>query len=146
MILTTKARSAVMAMLDITIYGTQKPVSISDIAKRQELDPGYLEQIFIKLKNAGLVASFRGPYGGYKLCNNADDIKISTIMLAVDEAAKATRCTSHEGCMKDKSVCISHKLWSDLEDTIMAYFSAITLGSICNNSCASKTIDLHHKS
>jgi Rrf2 family protein len=129
-----------MAMVDIALHGMDKPASITDIARRQEIDPGYLEQIFIKLKTAGLVESFRGAHGGYKLSKHANDIKISFIMMAMDEDIKATRCGGDglSGCMLDKSICLTHHLWKTLETQMIGYLSKISVEDVCLDSVKHK--------
>jgi Rrf2 family iron-sulfur cluster assembly transcriptional regulator len=136
MILTTKGRFAVMALVDIAVNSKGRPVSLSDIASRQNIDIGYLEQIFINLKKSGIVQSFRGPGGGYKLARKSDELIILDIMSAAQEGIKMTRCRSHikEGCMSDKSVCLTHNLWEKLEDAIHGYLSAVTIADVCQNN------------
>ena len=91
--LSTKGRYAVMAMVDLARHAQAKPVSLSDIATRQEISLSYLEQLFARLRRAGLVKSVRGPGGGYRLTRGSADTRVSEIILAVDEPIKATRCT-----------------------------------------------------
>lgn len=136
MILTTKGRFAVMALVDIAMYCKDNPVSLSDISKRQNIDIGYLEQIFIRLKQSNLVLSFRGPGGGYRLARESNKIIISEVMQAAEEDIKMTRCAGHagNGCMNDKSICLTHHLWETLEDKIHGYLSSITLADVCNEN------------
>ena len=75
MMLTTKARYAVMAMADITVYGRSGPITLSEIAERQEIAINYLEQIFAMLKKGGLVKPVRGPGGGYLLLRSAESMR-----------------------------------------------------------------------
>src|SRR5258708_19506836 len=82
-----------MAMVDLARHAQAKPVSLSDIATRQEISLSYLEQLFARLRRAGLVKSVRGPGGGYRLTRGSADTRVSEIILAVDEPIKATRCT-----------------------------------------------------
>ena len=89
--LSTKGRYAVMAMVDLARHAQAKPVSLSDIATRQEISLSYLEQLFARLRRAGLVKSVRGPGGGYRLTRGSADTRVSEIILAVDEPIKATR-------------------------------------------------------
>ena len=91
--LSTKGRYAVMAMVDLARHAQAKPVSLSDIATRQEISLSYLEQLFARLRRAGLVKSVRGPGGGYRLARGSAETRVSEIILAVDEPIKATRCT-----------------------------------------------------
>ena len=92
--LSTKGRYAVMAMADLAQFGKAGPTTLADIAERQEISLSYLEQLFGKLRRAGLVRSVRGPGGGYRLAFPADGIRISDIIHAVDEPIN---CNSEEG-------------------------------------------------
>lgn len=133
MILGTKARYAVMAMVELAGRNADFPVSLNELAKNQEITIPYLEQIFRKLKMNNLVKSARGPGGGYMLARNASDIYISDIVLAVDESLKMTRCNPDNlsgGCMADKSRCLTHHLWEGLGENIYNYLSSISLSDV----------------
>ena len=90
--LTTKGRYAVMAMADLATNENLKPISLSEISIRQNISLSYLEQLFVKLKNNHLVKSVRGPHGGYVLEKKAKDIKLSSIIFAVNEEVKTLNC------------------------------------------------------
>jgi Rrf2 family iron-sulfur cluster assembly transcriptional regulator len=91
--LSTKGRYAVMAMADLAGHeGGGRPVSLADIAERQEISLSYLEQLFAKLRRGGLVTSVRGPGGGYRLSRPSPEVRIADIIMAVDEPITATRC------------------------------------------------------
>lgn len=132
MILGTKARYAVMAMVEMAGRETDSPVRLADLAKSQEITTPYLEQIFRKLKLSGLVLSARGPGGGYVLSRTAENIYISEIVEAVDESLKMTRCDIHKtsGCMTNKSRCLTHDLWEGLGKQIHDYLAAISLSDV----------------
>jgi Rrf2 family iron-sulfur cluster assembly transcriptional regulator len=83
--LSTKGRYAVMAMVDLACHCKGNPISLSEIAERQEISLCYLEQLFAKLRRGGLVKSVRGPGGGYLLAYDRDDTRIADIIIAVDE-------------------------------------------------------------
>ncbi len=132
MILGTKARYAVMAMVEMSGREREHPVRLADLAKSQEITAPYLEQIFRKLKLGGLVVSVRGPGGGYVLSRGAEKIYVSEIVEAVDESLKMTRCDSHKtsGCMSNKSRCLTHDLWEGLGKHIHDYLAAISLSDV----------------
>lgn len=133
MILGTKARYAVMALVDIAKHSNEKPVTLADIATRQEISLAYLEQIFPKLKKANLVKPVRGPGGGYLLASPAGNICVLDIVDAVDESLKMTRCTSEHtgGCMNsNKTQCLTHHLWAGLGRQIEEYLGNITLEDV----------------
>ena len=129
--LSTKGRYAVMAMADLGKMDTGKPVALADVAERQEISLSYLEQLFGKLRRAGLVKSVRGPGGGYLLSREAGEIRISDVITAVDEPMEATRCTSTGGCHSDKARCLTHDLWQALSYQIHLYLSSVTLADVC---------------
>lgn len=130
--LSTKGRYAVMALVDLATHGHGRPVSLADIADRQEISLSYLEQLFAKLRRAELVTSVRGPGGGYLLARGADGTRISDIVLAVDEPIHATRCTPGQpfGCRSNKSRCLTHDLWEELGNQIYLYLSSVTLEDV----------------
>tara|TARA_A100001037_G_C14842923_1_gene497358 strand:- start:113 stop:538 length:426 start_codon:yes stop_codon:yes gene_type:complete len=130
--LTTKGRYAVMAMADLAANQQLKPVSLTDISLRQNISLSYLEQLFSKLKNEKLVKSIRGPQGGYVLEKNPRDIKISSIIFAVDEQVKTLNCRkeSKRGCNGKATKCITHNLWDDLEKHINNFFEKVSLNDL----------------
>ena len=128
--LSTRGRYAVMAMADIGVHslphdgshgdGEPSPVSLAEIADRQEISLSYLEQLFAKLRRSGLVKSVRGPGGGYRLGHQAGEIRIADIIGAVDEPMVATRCIPglNSGCVSKSSRCLTHDLWDELGNQI----------------------------
>ena len=134
--LSTKGRYAVMAMADLASYSKNKPVSLSEISKRQNISLAYLEQIFIKLKNKNLVRSIRGARGGYVLDNSPEDINISNIIAAVDEEVKMLNCKkdSKKGCNNKSSKCITHNLWDQLDQHINNFFKKVKLQDLVKNN------------
>lgn len=140
MILGTKARYAVMAMVELARYTPGTPVALSEIAGSQEITLPYLEQIFSRLKNSGLVQSVRGPGGGYMLARDAGGISIADIVEAADESLKMTRCEAHEtGCMSTKTRCMTHHLWEGLEKHIHQYLGAISLADVLAGEVSKKS-------
>lgn len=127
--LTTKGRYAVTAMLDLALHAQNGPVSLADISKRQEISLSYLEQLFSKLRQNSLVASVRGPGGGYKLSRASEDIFVAQIIDAVNESIDATNCGGDGDCQQG-DVCLTHYLWSDLSQQIHSFLSGISLGSL----------------
>ena len=128
--LSTKGRYAVMAMADLARAASDGPVTLSDIASRQSISLSYLEQLFAKLRRADIVSSVRGPGGGYRLARETGEIRVSDIILAVDEPLRATRCSDAKGCLADGRRCITHDLWDGLGRHIYLYLSSITLDDV----------------
>lgn len=131
--MSTKGRYAVMALIDIGEHSTGGPVSLSEIADRQDISQEYLEQLFGKLRKAKLVESSRGPGGGYRLARPMEDLPVSDIILAVDEELRVTRCGGDavDGCVKGER-CNAHDLWSSLGRQMMYFLSSITLDDVVN--------------
>jgi Rrf2 family transcriptional regulator, iron-sulfur cluster assembly transcription factor len=129
--MSTKGRYAVMAMIDIGEHAHGKPVSLAEIADRQDISQEYLEQLFGKLRRAGLVASSRGPGGGYMLAREPANINISEVILAVDEPLRVTRCEGDavNGCVKGTRCC-AHDLWSSMGRQMMNFLDSITLDDV----------------
>ncbi len=127
--LTSKGRYAVTAMIDIALNQGKGAITLSLISSRQGISLSYLEQLFSKLKRAGLVSSARGPGGGYRLSREAEAISVSEIIHAVDELVDARKCTGRGDC-NGGSECLSHELWSDLSGMIDSFLKGITLQAI----------------
>jgi len=136
--LSTKGRYAVMAMADLARHSDSRPPegrsvqALAGIAERQEISLAYLEQLFAKLRRAGLVSGVRGPGGGFKLAKSADKMRIADIIIAVDEPLKATRCGSEgkTGCLKKSGRCLTHDLWDELGAQIELFLSSVTLADV----------------
>ena len=130
--LTSKGRYAVMAMADLAKTNHDQPTTLSEISLRQGISISFLEQIFLKLKKNNLVYSLRGPSGGYLLSKPSTEIKLSSIIKAVDEKVKTVGCKkeSKKGCTGKSVKCITHNLWDDLENHINSFFEKNTLYDI----------------
>ena len=130
--LTSKGRYAVMAMADLAKNNVKEPTSLAEISLRQGISISYLEQLFLKLRKNNLVQSTRGPSGGYVLSNPPEEIKLLSIINAVDEKIKTVKCKkeSKRGCNHKSIKCITHNLWDDLEAHINKFFYDNTLSDI----------------
>ncbi|MCU0882432.1 MAG: Rrf2 family transcriptional regulator [Hyphomonadaceae bacterium] len=131
--LTTKGRYAVMALADLAANGrADRSVPIADIAGRQGLSQSYLEQLFARLRRAGLVRAVRGPGGGYRLARDPGAISVSAVVAAVDEEIRVTACQKGDalGCQGRSSRCITHDLWAELTVHIDQFLTSITLADI----------------
>lgn len=128
--LTTKGRYAVTAMLDIALNAHKGPVALAAIANRQDLSTAYLEQLFAKLKRAGLVESVRGPGGGYLLAQAPLAITVAAVIDAVDERVDATRCKGESTGCQGGLTCLTHGLWQDLSDQIHSFLNGVNLAEL----------------
>lgn len=127
--LSTKGRYAVTAMLDVALHGGGGPTPLAEIAERQGISRPYLEQLFARLKRAGLVEAVRGRGGGYLLGKEADAVTVADVVGAVGEGVDATRCGGTGDC-QDGEVCLTHALWEDLSMQIHLFLSRISLGDL----------------
>jgi Rrf2 family iron-sulfur cluster assembly transcriptional regulator len=143
--LSTKGRYAVMAMVDLAKHSAGRPIALAEIAERQEISLSYLEQLFARLRVAGLVRSVRGPGGGYLLGHAAPETRIADIILAVDEPIRATRCSpgAPVGCRGSKSRCLTHDLWEELGNQIHLYLSSVSLADVVEQRVLGRSGVLH---
>ena len=124
--LTTKGRFAVTAMIDLALNSGDGPVTLAAISERQKISLSSLEQLFGRLRRYGLVESVRGPGGGYCLARPDADITIADVVRAVDEMLDATQCGGLQNCRQAQR-CMTHELWSTLNDRIYEFLSSVTL-------------------
>ena len=127
---TTKSRYAVNALADLEYLSNyESPVALKDIADRQSIDLTYLEQLFRKLRIAGIVKSVRGRNGGYVYASHPKNISIKNIMDAVEENLDATKCAGTSSCHSGQQ-CNSHKLWDDLNNVVDEFLSDISISDL----------------
>jgi len=143
--LSTKGRYAVMALADLAREGEGSVVRLATISERQNISLHYLEQLFLKMRRAGIVVSMRGPGGGYGLSRPCEEIRIIEIMTAVDEPVKMTRCAGDAelGCIGDHR-CLTHDLWDALGEQIVAFLDGVTLGDVVENARAKEAARQAH--
>lgn len=126
----TKGRYAVIAVLRLyDALKHQRVVPLSYIAETEAISITYLEQLFTKLRKAGIVTSLRGQSGGYALAREAGFIHLAEIIMAAEENLMFTRCKPHSssGCVKTGSLCKTHRLWEELTNQVYGFLSSITL-------------------
>ena len=142
--LTSKGRYAVMAKADLAKNYVKEPTSLTEISLRQGISIAYLEQLFLKLRKNNLVQSARGPLGGYILSKPPEEIKLLSIIRAVDEQVKTVKCKkeSKKGCNGKSIKCITHNLWDDLETHINKFFEDNTLEDILFREVRSNSQEL----
>ena len=138
--LTTKGRYAVTAMLDLALHFGEGPITLADIAQRQGISLSYLEQLFSRLRKRSLVASVRGPGGGYSLGREASEIFIGEVITAVDENVDTTRCHGANNCQNNER-CLTHGLWTDLSNQIYNYLNKISLQDLMDRQAVKEVAD-----
>jgi len=128
-----------MAMADLAKHAGEPALPLSAIAQRQQISLAYLEQLFVKLRRAGLVASARGRSGGYRLGRSACHISVAEIMAAVEEDTRMTRCGGEhaEPCLAGHR-CLTHSLWDALGEHIAAFLRRVTLQEVIDGIPADK--------
>ena len=130
--ITSRGRYAVLAMVDIAKFGSNRPCSLSHVSVRQNISLSYLEQIFNDLKKAKLVKSQKGPGGGYSLSKESGEIRILDIFNAIDEQIKTTGCGNNPNafCSGTNKKCLTHNFWEDLEGVIGSYLGTVYLSDL----------------
>jgi len=131
--LTTKSRYAVNALTELRALESFGPVSLSDLSENQNIELSYLEQIFRKLRIAGIVKSIRGRNGGYMYAKDPSVITIKDIMNAVEEDLDATKCKGSSNCNHGKK-CKTHNLWHELNEVVDNYLSKITINKLVESN------------
>jgi Rrf2 family iron-sulfur cluster assembly transcriptional regulator len=134
--LTTKGRFAVTAMIDLALRQNNGPVTLAAISQRQQISLSYLEQLFGKLRRHQLVESTRGPGGGYTLGRKATEISVADIILSVDEPIDATHCAGKENCLGESGRCMTHELWTSLNQRMIEFLNSVNLQKLVDDQLA----------
>lgn len=134
--LSTKSKYAIIALLDMQETSHERiPISLVSISQRQGLPLAYLEQIFLKLRKAGIVESSRGFHGGYKLSRAPIEITLYDIVFAVDTLEPTEACAGiHLGCKPHGAKCLTHQLLYKLDDILLSFIKQITLDHISHHA------------
>ena len=138
--LTTKGRFAVTAMIDLAMRQEGGPMTLAGISERQKISLSYLEQLFGKLRRHELVASVRGPGGGYRLAKPMSDISVAEIICAVDEPLDATLCGGKNSCTDDDQKCMTHELWTSLNKRMLDYLNSVSLAQLVQQQHARRGV------
>lgn len=131
--LSNKWRYAVRALFDIAYFNEGRATQAKDIAERQGIPPRFLEQIFQDLKRAGIVASKRGPQGGYALAGDANEIRLGDVVRALEGPLVLTENGANKRAVDD-GVRVTEAVFQDLSKNIEACFDAVTLADICERA------------
>lgn len=131
--LSSTARYGLKAMSDLCTYSHNEPVSVSDIASRQNIPVNYLEQLFGKLRRGGLLESVRGAQGGYKLARDAGEISIADILRALGEPVIFGSCQTDRGC-ENAPLCPTFRLWRKVKGSVDEILETTTLQEIADEN------------
>jgi Rrf2 family iron-sulfur cluster assembly transcriptional regulator len=136
--LSTKGRYAMVALADIALQEPDQLVSLSGISERQDISLAYLEQLFVKLRRAGLVESVRGPGGGYRLARPASEIRVVDVLAAVDETVDAMHkgAGASGGLSGSRAQSLTNRLWESLSAHVYVFLHQARLSDIVGNSLA----------
>lgn len=132
--LSTKGRYGLRAAVDLALHAQDDPISISTIAAREGLSESYLEQLFAKLKKAGLVQSLRGSNGGYQLAKPASDISVGDILRALEGDMVVVDCPDSEDVCAKFDSCVTKYVWKRINNSINDTMDSMTLEEIVANS------------
>jgi Rrf2 family iron-sulfur cluster assembly transcriptional regulator len=133
--LSTKGRYGMVALVDLALQPADTLTSLADIAERQDVSLPYLEQLFVRLRRAGLVESARGPGGGYKLSRPATEIRVSEVLSAVDETVSAMHLGAgvSGGVSGSRAQTLSNRLWQSLSAHVYVFLHNATLADVAHN-------------
>lgn len=136
--LSTKGRYAMVALTDIALQPDDKLVTLGDVSKRQDISLPYLEQLFVKLRRAGLVESVRGPGGGYKLAKPTSEIRVVDVLSAVDETVDAMHkgAGASGGLSGSRAQSLTNRLWEGLSAHVYVFLHQTRLSDVIENQMA----------
>jgi Rrf2 family iron-sulfur cluster assembly transcriptional regulator len=134
--LSTKGRYAMIALVDLAQAPAGSLVSLNEIAVRQDVSLAYLEQLFVKLRRAGLVESLRGPGGGYRLARNPDAIRVSEVLEAVEETVSAlhTGAGASGAVSGSRAQSMTNRLWESLSAHVYVFLHQTRLSDVARNA------------
>ena len=135
--ISTQSRYGLRALFDIAYHSAGLSTQVKDISARQGISPRYIEQIFQKLKRAGIIKSIRGPSGGYYLARTPEQIKVGEIIRATEGSLDLVFCLSHSKAAKtcDRAGhCVARDIWQEASARLLEYFDSITLQDLCKEA------------
>jgi len=133
--LSTKGRYAMVALADLASHPEGARVSLGELSKRQDISLPYLEQLFVRLRRAGLVESVRGPGGGYRLGRPASEIRVSDVLEAVEETVSAlhTGAGASGAVSGTRAQSLTNRLWEGLSAHVYVYLHQTRLSDVVKN-------------
>ena len=133
--LSTKGRYAMVALADLAMARGEELVTLAEISKRQDISLPYLEQLFVKLRRAGLVEAVRGPGGGYKLARAPEAIRVSEVLEAVEETVNAmhTGAGASGAVSGSRAQSLTNRMWEGLSAHVYVFLHQTRLSDIVKN-------------
>lgn len=144
--LSTKGRYGLRALVDLAVYSEERPVSISEIAKRQDISIRYLEQLLAKLKKAGIVKSIRGAQGGYLMAKSIEEVSVGDVLRILEGDLVLVECTELTGASKScigSRYCVTKSVWKKINDSIEQAVDSILLKDLVDESKAIHKKEIH---
>ena len=132
----TRSRTAIAAIIDVAQHGAKKPVALVGVSRRLDISVSYLEQLFRKLRNEGIVSAMRGPGGGYRLTRQISTLTVADIVAAVDDE-DLDSCECQESGAH--GACPSNGLWCRVNHHLHDILSSVTIESIVAEGCGAKS-------
>ena len=132
--LSTQSRYGVRAIFDIAYHSEGLDTQVKDISKRQGISQRYLEQIFQKLKRAGIVGSKRGPSGGYFLGKKPEDITVGEVIRVTEGGINPVLCVDPEDSTQPcerSGECVTQIVWNEAGKRLKEYFDSVTIRDLC---------------
>ena len=132
--LSTQSRYGVRAIFDIAYHSEGLETQVKNISRRQGISQRYLEQIFQKLKRAGIVGSKRGPTGGYFLGKKSEDITVGEVIRVTEGGINPVLCVnpadSTQPCERSGE-CVTQIVWNEAGKRLGDYFDSLTINDLC---------------
>jgi len=133
--ITTRGRYALRSSLALAKLGTKgNPVSINSLSEQENISSVFLEQIFFKLRKAGIVNSIRGPGGGFCFAKPLSELTVKQVLEAAGEDLEIAFCDKNSNNCDRVGECLSHSVWVNVTELVKKYFAGITLASILEES------------
>jgi len=125
--LTTRGQYATRALIDIALHGDDTPVSLRDIAQRQQISQQYLEHLIAPLMAAGIMTSTRGPKGGVSLARAPEDVRLDEVIELLEGSVLPVRCVGNPDVCQRSHLCATREVWDELKKAIDGVLSSVTL-------------------
>ena len=136
--ISTKGRYGLRAVIDIAIHGDSEPVSLSDIAVREDISVSYLEQLIAKLRRADIVTSVRGAKGGYSLAKPKNEISVGDVLRALEGDLAPVNCSEVIENGSPSKQCVSKLVWQRISESINNAVDSLMISDLLEESNSDK--------
>jgi Rrf2 family iron-sulfur cluster assembly transcriptional regulator len=129
--ITTRGRYALRASLAMARLGKDgSTVSIRELSEHESISPVFLEQIFYKLRKAGIVDSVRGPGGGFRFARPLEELTVKAVLDAAEEGLSLAPCSGEGATCENMNDCVSYSIWAEATAMVNNYFAGMTIASL----------------